>query len=85
MKIRNDLLIRILETLADFPDWSKGPKIFSDLVAQGKEKCLLAHVNYLIQMGHIEERKNRDLAREWSITPSGRDYLEELSKPEAGF
>ncbi len=85
MEIKNDLLIRILKKLEDYSDWSEAPKTFNDLNIQGKEKSLLAHVNYLIQMGCIEERKNQWVIREWRITPLGREYLKELLTPEVGF
>ena len=85
MEIKNDLLIRILKKLADYSDWSEAPKTFNGLNIQGKEKSLLAHVNHLIQMDCIKERKNQWVIREWRITPSGREYLKELLTPEVGF
>jgi len=36
-------------------------------------------------MGHVEERKNQWVIREWRITPLGREYLKELLTPEVGF
>jgi len=36
-------------------------------------------------MDHVEQRKNQWVIREWRITPLGREYLKELSTPEAGF
>ena len=85
MEIKNDLLIRILKKLKNYSDWCEAPK-FCDALGMKKEgKILKAHVDYLIQMGCIEERKNQWVIREWRITPSGREYLKELLTPEVGF
>ncbi|GAH70816.1 unnamed protein product [marine sediment metagenome] len=86
MKIKNDLLIEILKKLEDYSNWYKAPKFFDALSMQKEGKSLKAHVDYLIQRGCIEERKNQyTMIREWRITPSGREYLKELLTPEAGF
>ena len=85
MEIKNDLLIRTLKKLEDYSDWREAPKVCDALGMQKEGRILKAHVDYLIQMGCIEERKNQWVIREWRITPSGRKYLKELLTPEVGF
>ena len=85
MEIKNDLLIRTLKKLEDYPDWVEAPRVSDALGMQKEGKCLMTHVNYLIQKGCIEQKKNQWAIREWRITPLGREYLKELLTPEAGF
>ena len=85
MKIEKSLLIRILKKLEDCSNWCEAPKLCDALGTKKKGESLFAHAVHLIQMGHVEERKNQYIIREWRITPSGRGYLRELLTPEAGF
>ena len=85
MKIKRNLLIRILEKLEDCSNWCEAPKLVNTLGTKKEGKSLFAHAGHLIQMGHVEERKNQWVIREWRITPSGREYLKELLTPEVGF
>jgi len=85
VKIKRSLLIRILKKLEDCSNWCEAPKLLDALGTKKEGKALFAHAVHLIQMDHVEQRKNQWVIREWRITPSGREYLKELSTPEAGF
>lgn len=85
MKIKRSLLIRILKKLEDCSNWCEAPKLLDALGTKKEGKALFAHAVHLIQMDHVEQRKNQWVIREWRITPLGREYLKELSTPEAGF
>ena len=85
MKIKKSLLIRILKKLEDYSNWCEAHKLGDALGMKKEGKSLMVHANYLIQLGYIEERRNQWVIREWRITPSGREYLKELSTPEVGF
>ncbi len=85
MKIKRSLLIRILKKLEDCSNWCEAHTLCDALGTKKEGESLFAHAVHLIQMGHVEERKNQWVIREWRITPLGREYLKELLTPEVGF
>jgi len=86
VKIKESLLIKILKKLEDCSNWCEAPMLCDALRTKKEGESPFAHAVYLIQMGHVEERKNQyTMIRKWRITPSGREYLKELLRPEAGF
>jgi len=85
VKIKGSLLIKILKKLEDCSNWCEAPMLCDALRTKKEGESPFAHAVYLIQMGHVEQRTNQHIIREWRITPSGREYLKELLTPEAGF
>ena len=85
MNIKNDLLIRILKKLEDRSNWYKASELCDALGMQKEGASFFAHGVHLIQLADVEQKRGLYGEREWRITPSGREYLKELSTPEAGF
>ena len=85
MKIKNDLLIGILKKLEDYSNWYKASKLCDALGMQKEGASFFAHGIHLIQLGHVEQKRDPYGERKWRITPSGREYLKELLTPETGF
>jgi len=85
VEIKTDLLIRILKKLEDRSNWYKAGELCDALDMKKEGESVFVHGTHLIQLAHVEQRRNSYMEIKWRITPSGREYLKELLTPEAGF